>query len=66
MPISDYGGDVDQACLSCLGRELLEKQTQQEDLSCLPSLKLADVDTVIKEEPVENHVLCRYSHVFMQ
>ena len=43
-----------------LGQELLQKQMEEEDLSCLPSLKLADIDRSIKPEVVEISTLCKW------
>ena len=43
-----------------LGQELLQKQMEEEDLSCLSSLKLADIDPSIKPEVVEISTLCKW------
>lgn len=35
------------------GKELLEKQMKQEDISCLPTLKISDISSKIIAEPFE-------------
>lgn len=41
------------------GIELLQKQMEQEDLSCLPSLKVDDIDPLVKPEITETTTLCK-------
>lgn len=45
--------DADCEHIKQRGLELLEKQMAKEDLSCLPSLKVSDIDPKIKPERVE-------------
>ncbi|KAK7507320.1 hypothetical protein BaRGS_00001255 [Batillaria attramentaria] len=45
--------DADRERIKQRGLELLEKQMATEDLSCLPSLKVSDIDRKIKPEVVE-------------
>ncbi|XP_076452447.1 presequence protease, mitochondrial-like isoform X2 [Babylonia areolata] len=49
--------EKDRQKIIARGQTLLQKQMMEEDLSCLPSLKVADIDPCIKPEIVETSTL---------